>query len=1032
MNREQPLPEVARTTSLRGGSRIFEVTLRCRCGGAMLLALLLLPNLAYGQLALRASTTRQAPEKTDHAERSLAAIDLAIIAAESGIMDVSVEAMTRAVGKGPPVSSVDLGGLLRSQPNSSRPPRNSQAAQEVMTAQVKLAKRLRRLHDAWSERNVDPQLAYKAWKELVLPTGRPNEAFAYSVDTPPGDSYSYSSVSFEMDQPKPTDCGCAALVHWARLANETDDLRQEIANREPLPGATTTALLLKVILAKDESTPVAEVESLCQVLAAKPKLLVNDPAAELLFGHVWKMLERAGPKSAARAKLIDEILASTRSHQSWPSNDWLQFLVATRLRESLQEGDSDEFRRMADVAMSRYDRIRANNTDYVASREATMYGEAAKRAFQAGHLKLGADCLRSQALLATSDTSSQSDIILNPTQAVAKKLLKMQRGERQELLSDLAWNMPALGLSQCARMNVTERIPAAFAEQLLTSKQRTPPSRQVAADGAAIISLLEWAMRDALAIGKEAEILDRIAQLEEKGSDDAKLARLVLGLAQDKPIDFSLLTKTEDGTESLSPALGSSGRVMPLDITVAQQALASADYQAAGEKLRDELFQTALDKHQDLYVAWLRNLKFQADRAAGKDFSTHHHLNHWVVSDDISQADFMAGKVPSTVWLQRKENVWGHEFGTHVSYMMFRYPLEGDFTISFRSQDGLYQEGGTMYGGLTIEFLQYLKQMRFWGVGNRNMISAKTTAMKEGALTAYRLERKGDSLTVHVGDDEFKKKLKLVSAAFPFFGMCSYYHRATTFDSLKIDGDVTIPRQVSLLSPTLLGWSTKFKGQRLPDMTFVGDKPPVQKEPEKIGYDWQFVDGTMESVDHQKLAAEGKSARKKQRWTRREALVQYLRPLCDGEEISAEFYHQPGQFSLAPSLGRIAILLSRPKVGLHWITSDSGGNWTGIYNGNRVVDEQAEQLKPIRLKNNDWNQIAIRLDGEMVTLRLNGEDVYRRRWEAEAGRNFGLFHDPTKYHVRVREIQLRGDWPAKLPDRLFELDRDKSVDVARR
>jgi hypothetical protein len=141
--------------------------------------------------------------------------------------------------------------------------------------------------------------------------------------------------------------------------------------------------------------------------------------------------------------------------------------------------------------------------------------------------------------------------------------------------------------------------------------------------------------------------------------------------------------------------------------------------------------------------------------------------------------------------------------------------------------------------------------------------------------------------------------------------------------------------------------------------------------------------------------------------------------LCDGEEISLEFYHEPGKFSLSPSLGRIAMLLSDTNVGLHWITADPEGDWTGIDDSNRVVDEQAEQLRPIKLRDNDWNQIVVRLDGDVVTLRLNGEDVYRRKWEAEAGRNFGLFHDPTKYHVRARNIRLSGDWPGKLPDDLF-------------
>jgi hypothetical protein len=113
------------------------------------------------------------------------------------------------------------------------------------------------------------------------------------------------------------------------------------------------------------------------------------------------------------------------------------------------------------------------------------------------------------------------------------------------------------------------------------------------------------------------------------------------------------------------------------------------------------------------------------------------------------------------------------------------------------------------------------------------------------------------------------------------------------------------------------------------------------------------------------------------------------------------------------------VLLDEPEVALHWITC---GNslWTGVEETNRAVDPQAEQLETVELVNNDWNQLAVRVDEDIVTLTLNGKDVYRRRWEPEAGRNFGLFHDPTKSHVRVRNVKLSGKWPEKLPADFFE------------
>ena len=221
----------------------------------------------------------------------------------------------------------------------------------------------------------------------MLPSGRPNEAFAYSVEAPLSQSYSYSNVPFDFDQPKLSDCGAASLADWARKANKVRDLRDELASREALPGAAGTVLLLKVILAQDKSNPSSEAEALCETLNSKTKLLVDDPNAKLLMSHVWKMLERLDADSPARQKLIDATLQVARGNQYWPANDWLQFLVANHLTESIRIGDQEKFKAAVDLSISRYDRIRANNADYIASREATMYGEAAKRAFKAGHVQ---------------------------------------------------------------------------------------------------------------------------------------------------------------------------------------------------------------------------------------------------------------------------------------------------------------------------------------------------------------------------------------------------------------------------------------------------------------------------------------------------------------------------------------------------------------------------------------------------------------------------------------------------------------------
>jgi len=389
----------------------------------------------------------------------------------------------------------------------------------------------------------------------------------------------------------------------------------------------------------------------------------------------------------------------------------------------------------------------------------------------------------------------------------------------------------------------------------------------------------------------------------------------------------------------------------------------------------------------------------------------------------------VSGNPPRSLWLKRADGGWGQQFGSEFSALMLRYPLQGDYSITFRTRDGNYGEGAATLAGRLVEFLEYRSRLLVGAVGMRSMGSLSIDSLKNDQFNAIRFDRKGDTLSIHV-NDEFHKDLEALAGDFPFFGMGAMHYRETTFDSLKIEGDVSIPRSVDMLSPNLLGWTARFKDQRLQPITIlpVTDSLVPAGSDKKIDYDWRLADGVLESTvrDTNNEKPKAKKAKTFTR-TRREGLVRYLRPLCPGEQISLEFYHESGKHSLAPALGRVAMLLDGEKVALHWITSDPSGVSTGIDDTNRVVDNQAEQLKPIVLRNADWNQLVIKLAGDVVTVDLNGEPVYRRVWQAGEGRQFGLFHDPSQYHVRVRQVQLSGDWPEKLPADLFELRPKRQV-----
>jgi hypothetical protein len=991
--------------------------------------------LARPATSVRAFMSRNAakPEDHSHAERCLAAIDLAMLAAESGIMDVSVEAMRRATVKGPPVANMQLGGLLSSGTQGGAVSRggamyvtSSSAGQTATSsAQAKLASRLLELHEIWKKEKADPASAYEAFKSLVFPPERTSEAFAYAArPLERGKQTSYSRTQYDAEAPQPESCAAMALVEWACTAGKKDDVLAEVKNREQMPGAMAAALLVKALLIEEDTHSIDDARAFCEALASQAKLLVSDPDAVLLFGHSWKVLERLPANAPERKRLFDAILDSLGKDQNWAQNEWLVFLVARGLRDALDSGDAEQFRRYAQISNSRFDNLRSNNVDYVASQESAMYGWATQRAFSAGHLRLAADCLRMQHSLPVSHTylQSQSDAILDPLQPVVQALLTLNRAERYSILKSLVWQMPNLGMTRCSRLNSHEQVP-----QVFRPAGTVVPWRDLASEQSCGASLLEWAMRDAIALGKQHEIESELKRLEDAGSDDARIAKAVYSLALNQRIDLNeFFEDAKDGGRQLQTLLGEGNQVLPLDLEILEQALAQPAHHEAGLKFLHRALEAATNQNQEVYISRLRAIELRERETPFE--ATHSQLAHWIVGDDVKEADYTHGHPVQTLWIKRADKTWGHQVGTNFSTLMLRYPLEGEYNVSFRVQEGKYNVGATSIAGRMIEFLQHRGRLQFWGLGHRNLTSLSTTVLQPDAFNTIRLERGEGKLTVHV-NDKFSQQLDVPDGDFPFFGLASYHYRESSFDALSISGNITIPRSVEMLTPGLVGWNARFKGETLPGLAILRESK-LPEEDERV--DWRFSGGVLESVKRDEPEPGASANVRKYERARRESVIQYMRPLASGEEISLEFFHEPGKVSVAPALGRIAILLDRDKVDLHWITADPAGVTTGVDNANRAHDPEAQQPESVVLSPGGWNNLSLKLEGAEVVLSVNNVVVYRREWELEAGRLFGLFRDPSQFEVRVRNVRLSGPWPEQLPADLFELKPAAEVTSASR
>lgn len=358
---------------------------------------------------------------------------------------------------------------------------------------------------------------------------------------------------------------------------------------------------------------------------------------------------------------------------------------------------------------------------------------------------------------------------------------------------------------------------------------------------------------------------------------------------------------------------------------------------------------------------------------------------------------------PSSHWVFQPgqvENVACHD----IDYLYLNVPLLGDFDIECDvSVDG-WRASSISVGGLWLgpvyhlagfdsgnfrwqrprtEFSPPLTRVRHW-------VHYRTT-VRDGVITAYFNGRPIHTEELPAGSD-------------PWLAIRNMPRNAGRIRNLRITGSPGIPESIDLLGDVALRqWCPYFDDS-------VGD----------AGDHWVLVNGELlASRDAEPLEFDapndGSEPTMNETLGWRESLLRYHRPLLEDGVLAYEFFYSPGEFHAHPALDRLAFLLAPGGVRIHQIT-DGPFDQTGLSPAN-AFDEPEHHRGPAKLpfKPNGWNRLELRLDGDIVTLVLNGVEIFERPLEAGNQRSFGLFHFADRTGVRVRNIVWRGNWPRELP-----------------
>ena len=968
-------------------------------------------------------------------ERCKQALEVARLATEHDMHELSLRAVRGALAGGPPLQplSIQTGRL----PSS----RSSSSAQDTQYQQIieHVEQSLHALDELWQEKEFSPEAVYETLVQVVLPESRQAEVFLYPRPFVSEGSRTWSAEDFQ-----PRSVG-RLLVSWARRADKAEDLRQRILKRGEQPNAKLAAELLLAELAiadgdyKQAAVRLTSLQKLFQRNALQH-------TAELVCHVALPALEN---RETAKASLVliehaieNLVRASTgRSADVEPAGTLL--LTVARARFDLDDAEAGNRHLQA------YLKLHLSNNDrygdgYGIHLRKQQLANVATEQVKASQLP---DALKTLGEYADTDVPTRYGTVevsgLVPR--LFRQLMQLPAEERYRMLKD--WSFPKPGRQSIRLLNgfVSEHgPPSAFAElKGESNSEDTLIPFPTWGPSPGVLSSAVLLADAAKASGQLDALSAEVDALANRKVENASVLRILLGVLQNASSSIRETARdfVAKSTKSLPAKDARSPHIRWPDYLVARACMANAALNELGCQFAQTLLNRAHSSYDRQSILYLRR-----DLAVGTLMP---HGGSWDASlrdpglalwqtaahvNDAGASRRTYSSMPPAVWFQHEGHI-RHVTGGADDFLYFAYPLTGSFDVSVQAFQARTGPSNLSYGGLVMETGSQTR-CKIWTVGHHEEIGASPSSRRLDAFNSYRIEVRPEKVR-HLVNGHVVFEDNQPSSVNPWLALHARHtsmhaDRAScgVFHNVTITGQPVIPRQVELVSGDVLdGWIPSFYSETSPTRSRL-PKPEDRssRNPDDADPDWAVRDG----VIHGRRIAENENSKTAQ------SRLYYHRPMRDGETLSYQFLFDTERHIVHPALDRLAFLIKPDGVRLHWMT-EGDNEWTGLTPDNEITEPDNRRGPPsVPLKPGDWNDMTVTVREETVQLALNGVVIYERRLERANDRLFGFYHDKNREAAQVRNVVLRGEWPERLsPNQLANLiaptdpERDRDLGRAR-
>ncbi|WP_373650417.1 DUF1583 domain-containing protein [Schlesneria sp. DSM 10557] len=919
------------------------------------------------------------------------ATQIAKLAAENGLTELSIKAMSKALQSGPPLNA--LQAINPNQPFAtvSNPQQDDQSQ-----VYAKVSERLTVIEHLWRQKAFPEEAVYSMLKSAVLPERRPLEVFLY-----------LRPLTVDPSQP-PQSVG-SLLVLSAIRANKVDELKSLIEPKltQPLGELSARVLLAQIALAtRDKGLATEQLEILNQRLqqdtlqnSSELACHVAIPALSQFGSHPTSMelFERAVEHFTQNSQL------GRGNAQEEPLRTYRFKLARAHFANQNMEAGKKHLEEYLNSLIPMYARYSGGYG------QVRLRAESIKVAAEYARAGLRTELLK--CLGQYADTQFNANYGREPAGRSAGIILaglaSLPDAERYQLL--LQWSLPTPERNSVrivADVVQGDHAPGSF-DSLRGNAPRGPRSSQV-------MSTAELLIAAAAKTDKLDELQAVLTPLAEQNIENAAPLLMLVRIANGKSTEAheALLKLIEERKALASSQTPPSSPLSTTDLLVAHAAIADPHLSDNGRELARQSVAATLRIRDLGQMSLARRESFApftgsaaADRMADRPWDQG--LKYWTSAANPHAVAGAARPLPA-LWIIH-EDVVSHVCGPGGSELYFKYPLEGEFTVSFDSWVGRFAESAMGYGGVLFNALQLASKAEFTSLGNRTDTVIKPPApMMQERFNRSRLEVTGKEVRYYANDVLLYSEPRSTSTS-PFLFLFGSSEWNSAMTNLKITGNPVIPRQVTLIEKdSLLGWDSDFYGEtrpfRHPDHVMEGNNgEPLAKITDP---DWSAREGELHGryLPFSGLGSPGVL----------QSRIYYDRPLLEGETIDYEFWYEPGVagINVAPAVDRLAFLFDERGVHLHWMTEGNSieEGYAGL-DASNVLTEENMQRGRVSLKPQDWNSVKLTLNGDLLSIMLNGSVVAERRLESDNSRQFGFYHDKRSSSVRVRNVVLKGDWP---------------------